>query len=487
MMGGAASGNCAFAQSTIIPDTTLGTENSNVIPNINGLPVEVINGGAIRGQNLFHSFLEFNVSQGRGAYFFSPNAAIQNVLARVTGSNRSQILGTLGTFGNSQPNLFLINPNGIIFGLNASLDVGGSFVGTTANAIRLGDTGLFSATEPASSNLLSINPSALFYNAIASQAQIINRSRAAATVLGGTVNGSSNQPITGLNVLDGKSLLLVGNNVSLESGILGAFGGRVELGGLAEPGTVGLQVDGNNLSLSFPDGVQRADVSLANGAFVDVSTGGGGSIGINARNVNILGGSQLLAGIYPGFGEPNARAGNIEINAQEKVSLNNSAINNFVIGNEFSNFFFPEALGQAGDIIINADSMLVTNNANINTSVIGEGKGNAGNIIINARGQVSFDGGFAFSRLEAGGEGRGGDIRITTDGDVLVTGIPSNVASANIGQLVTATFGNGDAGSVTIKAGGNVSFDGIGSDIFTLVAQDRAGWFHTSREKTLSS
>ncbi|MDF5731660.1 MAG: hypothetical protein PUP92_27550 [Rhizonema sp. PD38] len=54
--------DCTQAQSKIIPDNTLGAEKSNVIPNYGGLPVEVINGGATRGQNLFHSFLEFNVS-----------------------------------------------------------------------------------------------------------------------------------------------------------------------------------------------------------------------------------------------------------------------------------------------------------------------------------------------------------------------------------------------------------------------------------------
>lgn len=124
-------------QSNIVPDSTLGTESSQVIDNFQGLPIEVITGGATRKINLFHSFQEFNVSEGRGAYFFSPSANIQNILARVTGNNPSEILGRLGTFGSSNPNLFLINPNGIVFGKNASLDVQGSFVGTTATGYSL--------------------------------------------------------------------------------------------------------------------------------------------------------------------------------------------------------------------------------------------------------------------------------------------------------------------------------------------------------------
>jgi filamentous hemagglutinin family protein len=112
--------DCAKAQ--IEPDDSLGSERSVVTPLDPDLPADEIDGGAIRGANLFHSFREFNVTQGRAAYFFSPNPEIQNILARVTGSNRSEILGTIGTFGNSNPNLFLINPNGILFGSRASLD-----------------------------------------------------------------------------------------------------------------------------------------------------------------------------------------------------------------------------------------------------------------------------------------------------------------------------------------------------------------------------
>lgn len=156
----------ASAQSSnIVPDNTLGSESSRIVPrDAAGLPVDRIDGGAIRGANLFHSFEEFNVSQGRGAYFTNPNG-IQNILSRVTGKNPSDIQGTLGVLGNA--NLFLINPNGIVFGKEASLDVGGSFVATTANAIELGSTGMFSASAPQTSNLLSVAPSALLFNAIA--------------------------------------------------------------------------------------------------------------------------------------------------------------------------------------------------------------------------------------------------------------------------------------------------------------------------------
>jgi filamentous hemagglutinin family protein len=116
------------ANAQITPDNTLGAESSVVTSNveIQGLPSDAqgqelkvlrIDGGAIRGINLFHSFQEFNIGEGGGVYFSNPQG-IENILSRVTGTNHSEILGRLGVLGNA--NLFLINPNGIIFGAHAS-------------------------------------------------------------------------------------------------------------------------------------------------------------------------------------------------------------------------------------------------------------------------------------------------------------------------------------------------------------------------------
>ena len=96
-------------QAQIIPDGTLGSESSVVTPDvIKGIDSDRIDGGAIRGSNLFQSFQEFNVGEGRGAYFSNPEG-IANIFSRVTGGNISQILGTLGVSGNA--NLYFLNPN----------------------------------------------------------------------------------------------------------------------------------------------------------------------------------------------------------------------------------------------------------------------------------------------------------------------------------------------------------------------------------------
>jgi filamentous hemagglutinin family protein len=140
----------------IAPDNTLGAESSIVTPNANvgGSLGDRIDGGATRGANLFHSFLEFNVGNGQGVYFANPTG-IQNIFSRVTGTNPSQIRGTLGVDGGA--NLFLLNPNGIIFGRNARLDIAGSLVATTANSLLFENGFEFSTRNPQAPPLLTIN------------------------------------------------------------------------------------------------------------------------------------------------------------------------------------------------------------------------------------------------------------------------------------------------------------------------------------------
>jgi filamentous hemagglutinin family protein len=193
------------AQAQVVPDATLGAESSRVRrAAVRGREADLIEGGAARGRNLFHSFQEFGVRGGDAAYFANP-ATIENIFSRVTGSNPSNILGLLGVDGAA--NLFLMNPNGILFGPNASLDVQGSFVGTTANAIQFGEQGSFSATDSITPGLLTVNPNAFFFSQVAGQGNIVSSGNLAAT---------QDLTLSG-NTLDLQGQLQAGGNLTLEA------------------------------------------------------------------------------------------------------------------------------------------------------------------------------------------------------------------------------------------------------------------------------
>ncbi|WP_375511270.1 filamentous hemagglutinin N-terminal domain-containing protein, partial [uncultured Nostoc sp.] len=427
--------NCAFAQ--ITPDSTL-PNNSRVTTQDN---ISTIEGGTQAGRNLFHSFQEFSVPTG-GTAFFNNAADIQNIISRVTGGSVSDIDGIIRANGTA--NLFLINPNGIIFGQNAQLNIGGSFVATTANGIGFGNLNFFSATNPeAPSPLLSVDPSALLFNQITA-APIQNNSQAR----GAELDPSKNFTPKGLRVPDGKSLLLVGDNISINGGGLFAFGGRVELGGLAEPGTVGIDVNGNNLSLNFPDSGLRANVSL-NGANVNVRAASGGSIVINARNLKILRGSQLRAGIARGLGGSDVKAGDIVFNATETFTIADA--DSFV-----SNAVLIDAKGKGGDVQISAGSLSVSGGAQLYAGTYGQG--NAGSVTINVRDTASFDGeseksrslhSGAFSKVESSGIGQGGNVNLQA----------KSLRLTNGAVLEASTLGEGNAGAVNIHAR-DIVFDG---------------------------
>ena len=420
--------NSVVAQTNdIVPDNTLGAESSVVNPR--DANSESIDGGAVRGQNLFHSFQEFNVDAGTGVYFANPEA-VTNIFSRVTGGNPSNILGTLGVDGAA--NLFLINPNGIVFGQGASLDVQGSFTATTADGIEFGEQGFFSAVNPQSPKLLTINPSAYLFNQVAPGA-IANNSQASADF---NPSPSFDDTFFGLRVPNGQNLLLLGGDVNVDGGGLFASGGRIDLGAIAEQGIVGINENG---SLNIPDSIARGDVSLTNGAAFSVAGDGGGDMAIATKNINILAGSFLNAGILSNLGLPDAQAGDITINATDNITVDSSGVANEV---------YSEAVGNAGDIFIDANSLQVLNGGLIGAFTSGQGDG--GNVTVCASdielAGISSDRQLSsslFTEIGFQAQGDGGKLTIDTD----------NLSLSDRAQISASTYGQGDAGTINITSG----------------------------------
>ncbi|MBW4449390.1 MAG: S-layer family protein [Spirirestis rafaelensis WJT71-NPBG6] len=432
-----ATASSVLAQSITIDGTLSPAQSLNgpnyTIPQSVGQRVE---------SNLFHSFGIFNLNMGEIANFESAGN-IRNILSRVTGGSASMIDGLIST-NSANVNLFLINPSGIVFGPNASLNVGGSFVASTANALQFGNLGFFSATDKnIPSPLLTINPSALLFNQINQNAVIQNNSVAPAGI------DPAGFDAFGLRVPDGRSLLLVGGNVSMDGGGLNAYGGRVELGGLTQAGTVGLGVDGDNLSLIFPDNVAESDVSLTNQAAIYVEGAGGGNIAVNARNLEILGGSFLTAGIGQGLGTPETVAGDIRVNAIGEIKVAGGSI--------VSNVVASNSQGNGGNITIDSGSFSLRDGAGLAALTLGQG--NAGNVTLRALDAVSLADAFIFSTVEPGGVGKGGNIDINAATLSVIDG--TQLLTLTRGASATKPAGQGDAGNVSVKVAGAVDIAGM--------------------------
>jgi filamentous hemagglutinin family protein len=428
--------------------TSDGTTNTIVKPNGNNF---TILNGINKSSNLFHSFSNFSVPTGGSASFDLINTPnITTIFSRVTGGNISNIDGLIRTVNSSNPvSLFLMNPNGIIFGQNAKLDIGGSFLGTTANSIKFTDGSEFSVANPTATPLLTMSvPVGLQMGN--NPGAIVNRS---------TVNG------VGLQVPSGKSLVLAGGAISLEGGRLRTLGGQIELASVAQAGTLGLIINGNDLRLSIPSYLQRGDVSLSAGARANVSGTPGGRITVNAENVNLSGGSQLRSGIS-GVGAPQSRAGNIEINAANTININESGILNQVLAT---------TVGNAGNIDIATGSLFATNGSYIVTNT--RGKGNAGQVNIQATKTVSFDGvdsfnnpSLIFTGVNAGAVGNGGKLNITAESLSVTNGAylaSSTLSRGNAGTInllsQTATFSGQDAKGNSSYVSSAVATGGIGT------------------------
>ena len=379
----------AFAQLT--PDNTLGSENSIVTPE---QLRDLIQGGAIRGNTLFHSFEEFNVnelgqnSQIRSVFFdLQNNTEVLNILTRVTGTNLSQILGTLGVLNDAlnsndlgNANLFLLNPNGITFGENANLQLNGSFFATTADSIVF-DNFTFSASgQEAPPPLLTISVPR-FINFRENPGEIVNQS----------VAQDENGNTVGLQVSPGETLGLVGGEVQFIAGYVVAPDARVEIGAVAGNSSVSLTEMNGNYVLGYEEVETFEDITLSQSSRVNTS---GGNIQIQGRDVNIIDDSLIVANTV--FISTNTSS-QLVIENREQVLTRDSvqgsggnitlSVTDLVISADGVNSASTQT-DSGGNIVINSDNLTIQNGEQVNNETTG---GVAGGSIIISTSNIELD------------------------------------------------------------------------------------------------
>ncbi|MEQ8382768.1 MAG: S-layer family protein [Coleofasciculus sp. A1-SPW-01] len=409
-----------IAHAQVIPDDTL-PQNTVVTKDGN---ISEIQQGTRVGDNLFHSFEEFSVFEGSTAFFNLEmiNQDVQNIISRVTGNTPSKINGTIKV--NNAANLFLINPQGIVFGANAQLDVDGSFLASTANSIQFPDGREFSATNFSTPPLLSINvPIGLQF--------------------GSNPAPISNQSTAGLQVNSGQTLALVGGELRFPGGHLTASQGRIELGSVGDNSFVQITPTMNGFTLGYEGVDNFQDINLSQQSVVDVSGEGSGFINIQGGQVNLSQASQILANTTG-----NRDGGDITIQA-EQLNLKEGA---FVSASTFGD-------GAAGRLMVNAALVEIIGIRNLQevldtlfeekTITLPElgtglfslsfGSGAANSLIINTETLSLQEGGFISTSPFS--TGSGGDMMVRASESVELVG----------SELFADSYGKGDAGQITVQ------------------------------------
>lgn len=420
------------AVAQIAPDTT---QPVNTIVNSQDNTF-IIEGGTTSGSNLFHSFTNFSVPTNSTAHFNNVET-IQNIFSRVTGGSVSNIDGLIKANGTA--NLFLINPNGIIFGSNASLNIGGSFLASTANSFVFPDGSQFSATNPQAPPLLTVNvPIGLQFGST-SQPIIVQGSGHNFTVDRESGRVTRNQSPNSLTVAPGNTLALIGGDVTLVGGNLIANGGRIELWSIANGQ---LSIVNTNGKITINEGQvtnEYGNIQLTNSASVDIS-GNSGEIQVRGGRISLSDGSTIIA-----VTEGGETGGSLNIKATDSVEIIGTTNDSRL----FRSSLLSQAQGEAkaGDLTIET-RQLVVNGGEIAASTFGAG--DAGNIAVVAEDSVELSGietdgeltSGLFSLVNPEATGNGGNLTVAT----------RQLIVSNGAQIATTTFSDGKGGNLNIVA-----------------------------------
>ena len=489
-------------------DNTAGTHISQ-----NG-SVLTITGGTLSETNVLHSFDQFNVETGQTADFQAA-ADTQNIISRVTGPDDSWIDGTLKST-TSNANLYLINPNGIVMGENAQLDVNGAFRASTADYVTL-EGGQRVYADPNQGVILTVAAPEAFgfldntigkieingsqlgvglgqdISLVAGKIDI--QANAKLETEDGDINtiavGSATEVrpnITGIMQTTGSQEdITITNSSLIVNGILNSqqVMGRIMM--------KGNQITMNNGKLQVGHDSEVVDIGDHVVIQSDIDDMGN-HVDIQAKNINFAQDSEIIAII-----NGDKQGSSVKLTASEQVAINNSKIK--VETGSFTAHLsnFESSADQGSDIMIVAENIELANKADIYATTMNIGQASSVNlkaskqVVIN-NSTITTDTSYSPARVSVTDKGsdltieavdieltnsrlgtstvfgydQGSLIKLKADKQVVVNN--STIMMETLGHVTNAVEGNG---VLTIEAADIELING--SDIDTTTVSDNEG------------
>ena len=452
------------------------TPDGSTATKVQGNVIVPTGAGTVNGGNLYHSFDKFNVPSN-GVVFGTGNSAvngaqINNIINRVTGDTPSQILGTIESRqAFPSANLYLMNPNGIIFSKDAKLDVGGSFYATTGTGMTFAPGGNLQVDKN-STTFPDGDPKRIQF-AATQPAAIINQGNLA-------VREGQTLSLTGGAVVNTGNLSAPQGNITLQS-----VGGQQEVEIRSPNSVLGLSVTGLNpqwqgklsdipqlaamLTAPVPEANQvvvQGDGSLA---LVQASTAD--SIPANSMPVNQ--GSTVFSGTA------NAAGGTVRVLGTQ-IALTNGTINTTSANHGGNIFIGGDYQGQGTTPRANYTYISPTTFLKADALT----NGNGGRVIIWADGLTRFFGNVSAQGGTSGGDGGfvevSGKERLQFNGNVTTFALSGKNGSLLLDPTdINIVFGGSPLGSFVTSAGNSNYLPTSGgpdqilvNDIQTLLASN---------------
>ncbi|EMT5615501.1 filamentous hemagglutinin N-terminal domain-containing protein, partial [Salmonella enterica] len=420
-------------------------------------------------QNMATNWHSFDIGKNNTVQFVQPDSS-SVALNRVTGASGSQIMGTLKANGQ----VFILNPNGVLFGKNARVDVGG-LVASTKN-ISTADfmKGQYTLSGEGNPGAQVINQGSLTtakggYIVLAGER--VSNSGTVTTPSGKTVLAAGK---TVTLQLDNGGLTSVSVNGSVVNalvenrGLISATNGQVYLTAKGQDmllntvvnnsGTVeakGLASRGGEIVLSGGD---SGVVSQSGHLLADSQTGQGGKITLEGQNIHLAGGSLTSATGKTGGGEVYVGGGwqgqDSRIKNASKVVMDKTATADVSATEN----------GNGGTAVLWSDDY-----TNFRGTVLAKGgakSGHGGRVETSSHRNLQ-----AYGTVDASSpSGKGGEWLLDpTDVTIVGTGTDSNIDSTTNAGIFTPTASGAQILNTSIvsqlNAGTNVTVKTSGGDV----------------------